>query len=246
MAIMRTLVTAAVAAAALLPAAAPAAPEGKGADKGAQQARRLQQQLRAAEKEKSELAAQKLELETRLKEARDSGDDTRRQVAREAQRSARIAREVEALKGEKAELERSLAAEREARAAGDVERAAAERRFAAQRGAFDQDRRRFEAVSAEQAAFLGASRERNERMYALGLELVARWEGKTCTDAMLQAEPFTGLRRAQIEKMAEQEREKFDRERLPYGQASPRFEVAPGVRPTDDAAKPGVSAAPVR
>ena len=52
-------------------------------------------------------------------------------------------------------------------------------------------------------------------MYKLGFELIDRYENKSFLTSALQAEPFTGLKRAQIEKMAEEERERFDKERLP-------------------------------
>jgi len=48
-------------------------------------------------------------------------------------------------------------------------------------------------------------------MYKLGFELIERYE----RIAVSQAEPITGIRRARIEKMAEEERETFDKERLP-------------------------------
>ena len=67
----------------------------------------------------------------------------------------------------------------------------------------------------QQLAALAASRERNERMYRLGFELIDRYENKGVWTSALQAEPFTGLKRAQIEKMAEEDRDKFDKERLP-------------------------------
>jgi hypothetical protein len=48
-------------------------------------------------------------------------------------------------------------------------------------------------------------------MYKLGNELINRYE----RIAISQAEPITGIGRAQIEKMAEQERDKLDKDRLP-------------------------------
>ena len=53
-------------------------------------------------------------------------------------------------------------------------------------------------------------------MYKLGFELIERSKRKPSWTSLLEAEPFTGLKRAQIEKMAEEEREKFDAARLPH------------------------------
>ena len=85
-----------------------------------------------------------------------------------------------------------------------------------QRAAFEREKRALEAGLKEQSAALAAARERNERMYKLGFELIERSKRKSSWTSLLEAEPFTGLKRAQIEKMAEEEREKFDAARLPH------------------------------
>jgi hypothetical protein len=54
-------------------------------------------------------------------------------------------------------------------------------------------------------------------MYKLGNELLDKYEEKSCFTSALQAEPFTGLRRARIEKMIEEEREKLDKDELNPG-----------------------------
>jgi len=52
-------------------------------------------------------------------------------------------------------------------------------------------------------------------MYKLGNDLLNKYEEKSCFSSVLQAEPFTGLKRAQIEKMIEEDREKLDKDQLP-------------------------------
>jgi hypothetical protein len=71
-----------------------------------------------------------------------------------------------------------------------------------------------EAALAKLKTGLSGCWERNDRMYKLGNELLVKYEQKSCFTSALQAEPFTGLKRAQIEKMVEEDREKFDKDQL--------------------------------
>jgi hypothetical protein len=71
-----------------------------------------------------------------------------------------------------------------------------------------------ESHAARQRTALAGCSERNARMYKLGNDLLDKYEEKSCFTSVLQAEPFTGLRRAQIEKMVEEEREKLDKDEL--------------------------------
>ena len=77
------------------------------------------------------------------------------------------------------------------------------------------DKKRLEALAGRQLSAIGACRERNGKMYEFGNQLVDRYEAKGCFSAVLQGEPFTGLARARIEAMAEEDRSKLDDLRLP-------------------------------
>lgn len=187
----------------------------KAARAAREQARRVQQQVKALETEKGALAAEKAKLEGELKEAQAKADSAARKVGSAERARAELAKTIEAMKAESAALGGRLAEEERKRAEAERKIVDAERRLAEQRLAFDAEKRRLEGVSAQQLAALAASRERNERMYKLGFELIDRYENKPFWTSALQAEPFTGLKRAQIENMAEAEREKFDKERLP-------------------------------
>jgi chromosome segregation ATPase len=182
------------------------------ADKPAQdQARRLQQQLRAAERDKSQVTAKNAELETQLKDAQSVLAEAKRKGAAAGKHSSDLERSVDALKSESDMLRTKLSEAQQALADEQRKLAQTERRLAdavlqgeAQNRAFAAQRQRLETA-------LTASRERNERMYKLGFELIDRYE----RSAVSRTEPFTGLKRAQIEKLAEEEREKFDKDRLP-------------------------------
>ena len=89
-----------------------------------------------------------------------------------------------------------------------------ERMLAELKLGFSADRQQFESVATRQRTALAACSERNARMYQLGNDLLDKYEEKSCVSAILQAEPFTGLKRAQIEKMIEEERENLDKDVL--------------------------------
>jgi len=174
--------------------------------------RKLQQQLRASEQEKVQLAQQKAEVETQLKDSQEKAADGLRRADAATSRNVRLSKELEAVKAEKDALTAASKAEQEALAAKLAE---TERKLAELRLAYSTEKQQLQAAFARQRTALAGCWERNDRMYKLGNELLESYEQKSCFSSMLQAEPFTGLRRAQIEKMVEEDREKFDKDQLP-------------------------------
>jgi chromosome segregation ATPase len=176
----------------------------KPAGKDQAQLRHLQQQLHAAEQEKSQLLQQKTDAETQLKETQEKAADAERKASL---RSARLSKELEAVKAEKEAQAAASKAERDALAAklAQTERALADQR---------QQTQQLEGAFARQKTALTGCRQRNDRMYKLGNDLLEKYEQKGCFASMLQGEPFTGLKRAQIEKMVEEDREKFDKDQI--------------------------------
>ena len=167
------------------------------------QAKHLQQQLRAAQQDKNRLTQEKADAESKLKDVEAKVADAQHSAQAAGARSARLNKELEATRGELA----TTKAEKEALAAklADAERKLAELRL---------DKQRLDlSLSGEKKAH-GDCRGRNARMYELGNELLDRYEQKGCFTSALQGEPFTGIKRAQIEKMVEADREKLDKEQI--------------------------------
>jgi len=207
------------------------------ADKAAaDQTKRMQQQLRAAEREKIQLTAKKTELEAQLKEAQDALTGAKRRGDAAGRRSSELKRDLEAMKAEKESLQTKLSQMEQALGSEQHKHAEAEaRRTETLR--WGEELTRIVLVERQRAdAALGASRERNERMYKLGNEMIDRYERA----AVSQSEPITGLRRAQIEKMAEQERDKYDKERLPPAPAVTASVLPPAPPPESGAIGAGV------
>jgi chromosome segregation ATPase len=180
-------------------------------DKYQAQTRRLQQQLRAAEEEKGQLAQQKADAESQLKDAQRKAVDAQRRADAVTGMNSRLSKELETIKAEKEALATASKAEQAALAAKLAE---TERKLVEQRLAYGAEKQQIEAVLAKYTAALTGCRERNDRMYKLGNELLEKYEHKSCFTSVLQAEPFTGLKRAQIEKMMEEDREKLDKDQL--------------------------------
>ena len=55
---------------------------------------------------------------------------------------------------------------------------------------------------------------KNQAQHRYGMELLEKYQNKGCTSALLQKEPFTGLKQVQIENMLELYREKLDQQKL--------------------------------
>ena len=80
-------------------------PADKPADKAAkEQARRTQQQLRAIEKEKADLAAQKTQLEGELKASKEKLPDLEQRAARAERARGELSRAIAAAKADTAAL----------------------------------------------------------------------------------------------------------------------------------------------
>ena len=173
------------------------------ADKPSKETRHLQQQLRQAEQEKASLSQQVAASESQIKDALDKKASAESHAKAEAGRAASLSRTLEALKAEK-ESQAATAAEDHAKLVARL--AETERKLSETESAKQQ----LEAAFASQKAALSGCWERNDRMYKLGNELLDKYEQKGCGSALLQSEPFTGLKRAQIEKMIEHDREVLD------------------------------------
>jgi F0F1-type ATP synthase membrane subunit b/b' len=182
------------------------------ADKpGKDATRRLQQQLRKADQEKSQLLTEKADVEGKLNEALDKAGAAKTRADSGERRAAQLDKELKTLKAEKDAL---VAANQTEVETLNRKTADAERRIVEQKSAFEAEKLRLESISKNQLTALNGCSERNARMYKLGNELLDKYEHKSCWDSALQGEPFTGLRRAQIEKMVEENREKLDKDQL--------------------------------
>lgn len=155
--------------------------------------KRLQQAQARLEKEKAQLTQEKTALETELGEAKKKADEEGRALRRQLD-AAKHAKE--GLAAKLADAEEQLRATRERLDAAEAER------------------KRLDALASARKSELGQCQERNEKLYQQGREALDRYQRKSCAEALSQSEPFTGLKRVEIENYLEDSHEKLEEHRL--------------------------------
>lgn len=184
-------------------AAAPATVAAEKKDPAREQARRLQQANRKLEQEKAQLLREKTEAEARLQEelktATGKAGAAQRKAQTEGARADRLAGELDGLRTEKDKLAGKLG-ETEKRLAETIDRLRKE----------EGERKQLEAIAAQRKQSTEQCEALNAKMHAEGVALLDKYRDKGCFDTVLQDEPFTGLKRVEIENFLEDSREKLD------------------------------------
>jgi len=183
--------------------ALPAAGADKKADPAKEQLRRMQQMQRKLEQEKAQLMQEKTALDGQVKDAEGKLDDVRKQAGAAARKAAGLEKELATVQADKESLAAKLAA--------------AEQRLAKateQQDATETERKRLDQLTAQQKQSLTGCEAKNEKLHRQGVELLDRYAQKGCFDAVLQGEPFTGLKRVEIENYREAVRDKLDEQRI--------------------------------
>ncbi len=76
------------------------------------------------------------------------------------------------------------------------------------------DKRQLEGVKLRQEREIASCEGKNLQLYQTGRELMTRFERKTCGEILAQKEPFTGLKRVEVENLLEEYRDKLDEQKL--------------------------------
>lgn len=175
--------------------AMPAFAADKKADPGKAEVRRLQQVQRQLEQEKNQLSEEKAAVESQLGEVRKKVDG-------EARRAAALSRDVAAMRSERDAVTAKLAAaEAELLKIRETQRAA------------EAESKRLELALAAEKKNVSVCTERSQALHKVSNEVLDLYEKKSCRDSTLQGEPFTGLKRVEIENAIEDMREKLDSQR---------------------------------
>ncbi|MBT9569110.1 MAG: hypothetical protein IV085_12520 [Thiobacillus sp.] len=178
-----------------------------------QMLRRLQQQVQQtdqarmqAEQERATALADKESAERELEKLKDRN----RQLASERSARNRAEQDVKAAKTEVDALKTRLA-EIEAKLADSQSQQRATAQALAQA---ESAKKRTEGELAGKAQDLQVCRTHNGQLYGLGREMMQKYRDKSCQDALAQAEPFTGLKKVEVENLLETWRDQLDREKL--------------------------------
>ena len=183
--------------------ALPAHGADKKADAAKEQIKRLQQSQRKLEQETAQLAQEKAALDGQLKETTEKLDDTRKQAGAATRKATTLDKELAAAKAEKESLAAKLT---------DAEQRLA--RMTEQERTAEAERKRLDALAARQKQSIAGCEANNDKLHAQGVELLDRYRRKGCFDSVLQGDPFTGLKRVEIENFVEDSRDKLDEHKL--------------------------------
>lgn len=178
-----------------------------------QMLRRLQQQVQQldqarlqAEQEKATVLADKDALAREMEKLRSEGDVARR----ERTMRSRLERE---LKAAQSELEASRAR------LADTEKQLAESQ-AQQRTTMqalvqtESAKKHTETELVDNRQNLKQCLAHNGQLYVIGREMMEKYRDKSCQDALAQVEPFTGLKKVEVENLMETWRDQLDRDRF--------------------------------
>jgi len=182
-----------------------------------QMLRRLQQQVQQieqaraqAEQEKTAAVAGKDSSERELNELRSGDSAAKRQLAGERAARSRteaelktMQTELEGLKLRMADTEKKL-----------VDSMALQRITAEKLAQSESAKKQTESQLAGNRQDLKICQTHNGRFYSIGREMMQKYRDKSCQDALAQAEPFSGLKKVEVENLLEMWRDRLDREKL--------------------------------
>lgn len=178
-----------------------------------QMLRRVQQQMQQveqaralAEQEKATALADKERVERELDQAQATG----RKLSGERAARSRAERELKAAQGEVATLKTKLAETEAKLAETQTKLQATSQTLAQTESAKKQTESQLTNVKQTQQE----CRKQNHQLYELTRETMNKYRDKTCQDALAQAEPFTGIKKVEVENLLEIWRDRADQARL--------------------------------
>lgn len=178
-----------------------------------QMLRRMQQQVQQIEQARAlaeqDKAAALADKETAERELEKFGV-TKRQLAGERAARRRMEAELEAVQTENQALKTRLA-DTEKQLADSV---ALQRVTAQTLAQTESAKKRTEGELSGTVRDLQSCQAHNGSLYTLGREMMQKYRDKSCQDALAQAEPFTGLKKVEVENLLEIWRDRLDREKL--------------------------------
>jgi len=181
-----------------------------------QMLRRMQQQVQQIEQARAqaeeEKAAALADKETAERELEKFGA-TKRQLAAERAVRSRMEARLEAVQTENDTLKTRLAGTEKQLADSVALQQATAQRLAQTESA----KKHTEGELSGMVRDLQSCQSHNGSLYTLGREMMQKYRDKSCQDALAQAEPFTGLKKVEVENLLETWRDRLDREKLSAG-----------------------------
>jgi chromosome segregation ATPase len=175
------------------------------------QLRQVQQDKRKLEQDKAQLEQDKTALDTQLKAAQQSLESAKKSADSASHKTASLQKELEQANAEKSDLNGKLA---------DLQKQLAEseqklKNTLIEKHAIEQSRAELETNLGQQNQSLSSCEAKNQEQYQYGLELLDKYEKKSCFTSLLQHEPFFGIKQTQIENDVAEYKDKLDKQHLP-------------------------------
>lgn len=172
--------------------------------------RQIQQEKRKLEQEKNQLVSEKATLNNQLKQSQEL--------------LASVQKKADGLKRTTAILEQDLVQSKVQDAALDAklvelsqQLAEAKSRLAEAatlRNKLESERGQLETNVTERDQALSSCINKNQQAYQTGLELLDKYQNKSCFTSILQREPFTGIEQTRIENQVAMERDALDKSHI--------------------------------
>jgi chromosome segregation ATPase len=167
--------------------------------------RRMQQQLTEIQQQKSALDHEKAALEITLRKTHDETESRKRSAASIAAKASRLEKDIETANNEKTGLRTQL-----------DEAAKRNEELSGQRKQLEQDLKNTTVAVAKQNEQRKLCEANNSDLYRIGRELVDWYGSKGAMNAILEAEPFTRMKRVEMENLLETYRDKLEGQRLEH------------------------------
>ena len=182
-----------------------------------QMLRRMQQQIQqieqargVAEQEKAAALADKETAERALDNLKSDEAKSKHQLVKERDTRTRAEKELTALKMEMDQLKTRLAdTEMKLTQSNTLHQTAAQKLVQ-----LESLKRQTDSQLAGKEKDFDMCQTHNGRLYEIGREMMQKYRDKTCQDALAQAEPFTGIKKVEVENLLETWRDRLDREQL--------------------------------
>ncbi len=182
---------------------AASAASNKDQKKERQALRRMQQQLNEIQQQKSALDQEKTVLEETLKKTHNETESHKRSAAGAAAKASRFEKDIEAVKNEKTELRKQL-----------DESGKRNEELSGQSKQLEQDLKNRGIALEKQNEQRKLCEANNGELYRIGRELADWYTSKGAMNAILEAEPFTRMKRVEMENLLENYRDKLEGQRL--------------------------------
>jgi chromosome segregation ATPase len=174
------------------------------------QLQQVQGQIATLEQEKATLGGERDLARKEAKVAQGKLGKLNKSLSEEKTRGEQLAKDLEGVKQELGTNQTRLG-ETEAKLAETAKTLFQTQQTLART---ESDKRQLEGVKVRQEKEIASCESKNLKLYQTGRDLMTRFEQKSCGEILAQKEPFTGLKRVEVENLLEEYRDKLDDQKL--------------------------------